>query len=256
MYFNLAGFTLGSGVLILLSFVVLQWFHVSAGSFLDWVIGAVSFWWLLVITTVPWNLHFQAKAVVAEALMSREKGIPVDQSQLGYGQTLAQRSLLVALILHLLSAVGLYTLAATGISAVGYVSSGAALLLTGLRPVVSAYQYWMARLMLIQQEVKYPREDVIELRQRLFDLEFRVRQLDDQFDSNNPQSFVVSYQRQNEAMQQELVGLSTRLTSLQATNQADHDRLSHESQNAISQLSEDSEFLNHAREIIRFFKTA
>ncbi len=35
-----------------------------------------------------------------------------------------------------------------------------------------------------------------------------------------------------------------------------HEQLSREAQNAIAQLNEDSQFLGHVREIIRFVKTA
>ena len=45
----------------------------------------------------------------------------------------------------------------------GYVSSGAALLLTGLRPALRAYQYIATRLSMIRQQIKYPREDVCEV---------------------------------------------------------------------------------------------
>ena len=48
----------------------------------------------------------------------------------------------------------------------------------------------------------------------------------------------------------------TALEKLRADNKSDHDRLSREAQQAISQLSSDSQFLDHVREIIRFFKTA
>ncbi len=63
----------GIVVLVLTAFGLLQWLHIPAGSFLDWVIGGASFWWLLVIVTVPWNVHFQAKEVLAEAAQSIEK---------------------------------------------------------------------------------------------------------------------------------------------------------------------------------------
>jgi hypothetical protein len=45
-----------------------------------------------------------------------------------------RKSLWLAIGLHILSTIGLYLLAIAGISAVGYISSGAALLLTILRP--------------------------------------------------------------------------------------------------------------------------
>lgn len=136
MVFNFLSFSVGLVILVLGAFGVLQWMDIPTGNFIDWVIGAASFWWLLVIVTVPWNVHFQAKEVLAEAAVSVEKGIAVDEKKVKYAEVLAQRSFWVAIALHLFSAVGLYTLAAAGISAVGYLSSGAALLLTALRPAV------------------------------------------------------------------------------------------------------------------------
>ncbi len=101
MSFNfLISSSIGIVILVLLAFSVLQWFHIPAGNFLDWVIGGASFWWLLVIVTVPWNVHFQAKEVLAEGAQSTEKGIPVDEKQLEYVKVLARRSLLVALALY------------------------------------------------------------------------------------------------------------------------------------------------------------
>ena len=75
MYYNFIGFSFGLGVLVLLAFGVLQWLHVPAGSFIDWVIAIAIFEWLLVIVTVPWNIHFDAKAVLDEAAASAQKEI-------------------------------------------------------------------------------------------------------------------------------------------------------------------------------------
>ncbi|WP_414754795.1 hypothetical protein [Anabaena sp. CCY 9910] len=246
----------GIVITVLLAFSVLQWFHVPAGSFLDWVIGGASFWWLLVIVTVPWNIHFQAKQVLAEAAQSREKEIPVDERQVRYVQGLAKRSLWVALALHLFSAIGLYLLAATGISAVGYISSGAALLLTILRPAIRAYEYIYARLTMISQEWKYPREDIVELRHRFVELEQKVQVLEDQFNLEQPYSLAATQQRFGEETRRDLAKIAANLEELRATNQTEHERLSREARNAIAQLSTDGQFLDHVREIIRFFKTA
>ncbi|BAY42924.1 hypothetical protein SAMD00079811_05020 [Scytonema sp. HK-05] len=257
MYFNLfIGSSLGIMILVLLAFSVLQWFHIPTGNFLDWVIGGASFWWLLVIVTVPWNIYFQAKEVLAEGAQSTEKEIPVDEKQLEYVKVLARRSLFVALALHLFSAIGLYTLAATGISAVGYVSSGAALLLTGLRPAISAYEYLYARLVMIRQEWKYPREDVVELRSRFDTLEATVQRLEEQLNPEQPYSLAANQQTYLEETRKELARISANLEAERATNQTEHERLAREARGAIAQLSTDGQFLDHVREIIRFFKTA
>jgi hypothetical protein len=251
-----AGFSLGLIPLILILFALLQWLNIDAGSFLDWVIGGATFWWLLVIVTVPWNIHFQAREVLVDAEQSTEKNMPVDRKKVTYVQRLASRSLIIAIALHLISAIGLYALAITGISVVGYVGSGAALLLTLLRPAVRAYEFIATRLSMIQQEVKYPREDVIELRHRVTQTETDVKYLLDQFNAEQPDSWVSTQARQLQAIRNDLTRLSSSVEELRSTNQAEHQRLSREAQNAIAQLSTDGQFLDHVREIIRFFKTA
>jgi hypothetical protein len=246
----------GIVVVVLTAFGLLQWLHIPAGNFLDWVIGGASFWWLLVIVTVPWNVHFQAKEVLAEAAQSTERGIPVDEKQVKYVTLLAKRSLWVAIALHLFSAVGLYTLAATGISTVGYISSGAALLLTILRPAIRAYEYLYARLAMIRQEWKYPREDIFELRDRFSVLEQKIQSLEDQLNPEQSYSLPATQQRFAEETRKDLARIAANLEELRATNQTEHERLGREARNAIAQLSTDGQFLDHVREIIRFFKTA
>ncbi|MBE9126969.1 MULTISPECIES: hypothetical protein [unclassified Coleofasciculus] len=256
MRFNFIGGSAALGIVTLLIFGILQWLHISAGHFLDWVIGVASFWWLLVVVTVPWNIHFEAKAVLADAAQSTEKGIEVDAKQVNYAQVIARRSLLVAIALHLFSTIGLYTLAATGISAVGYISSGAALLLTALRPAVRLYEYLAVRLAAIRQEFKYPRQDIQELCTRVNILETNIKQVQEQLDPQEPYSWVTTQQRYWEETRKDLARLGASFEQLQATNEAEHQRLAREAQQAIAQLTVDSQFLDHVREIIRFFKAA
>jgi hypothetical protein len=156
----------------------------------------------------------------------------------------------------LLSTVGLYTLAVTGISTVGYISSGAALLLTILRPAIRAYEYLYARLAMIRQEWKYPREDIFELRDRFFHLEQKVQSLEDQLNLEQPYSLPATQQRFAEETRRDLARIAANLEELRAINHTEHERLGREAKNAIAQLSTDGQFLDHVREIIRFFKSA
>ncbi len=256
MYFSVLGFGAGLVILLLLAFGVLQWLQVPAGNFVDWIIGAASFWWLLAITTVPWNIHFDAKQVIAEADVSAEKGIAVEQAKINYAQMVARRSLWVAIALHVLSAIGLYILSATGISTVGYVSSGAALLLTALRPAIEAYQYLSIRLAMIRQDFKYPRDDIQDVLQRLGQLESGIETINSQLDREDPRSWATATERQLDALRQDLNRLASAQEELKIANQTDHQRLAREAEQAIARLSSDAQFLDHVREIIRFFKAA
>jgi hypothetical protein len=256
MAFNYIAYSIGFGILTLISFALLQWLGISSGNFLDWVIGLASFWWLLAIVTLPWNVRFDAQEVIAEAAISESKGIAVDHKQVQYAKKIARWSLVVAIALHVLSALGLYTLAATGISAVGYVSSGAALLFTALRPAARAYQYIATRLFAIRQEIQYPREDVQELRQRVNQLEATAERLDELLDPQEPHSWIATMQRDTEEIRKNAASLRALLEQFQAKNEVEHQQLSREAKSAIAQLTEDSQFLGHVREIIQFFKTA
>lgn len=254
--YSFAGFGAGTGLFLLLVFAILQWLHVPAGSFIDWVIAIAIFEWLLLIVTVPWNVHFEAKEVLAQAAESTKKNIAVDHEQVKYVNVLVRRSLFVAIALHLGSAIGLYALAATGISAVGYLSSAAALLLTVMRPAIRGYQYLAQRLTTIRSQFLYPREDIVELRSRFASLESTVKDLSNQFSLNNPNSWVAVQEREQQATTRELTNLAASLQSLRSTNQAEHTKLARDAESAIAQLTDDGQFLNHVREIIRFYKEA
>lgn len=243
-------------LLFLAGFGLTQWLHLPFGNFIDWIIGASIFVWLLVIVTVPWNVYFQSQSVLNQATVSKDRGINVDEQQLPYVRSLAQRSLWLALGLHLVSAIALYVLAASGVGTIGYVGAITALLLTILRPAISAYEYISQRLQAISQQINYPREDVMELRQRFANLEESVRQINEQLSIENPYSWVSKYEQFADETRKDLSRLGANIEDLRATNERDHDRLLRESRQAIAQLSSDSQFLDQVREIIRFFKSA
>lgn len=248
--------SLGLVLMLVVIFGLAQWWQIPIGNLADWVVGLASFGWLLTLTTVPWNIYFDAKGALNEATLSTENGIAVDDRQVGYVRSLARWSLRLVLGLHLATALGLYLLASTGISQLGYWGSAAALLLSGLRPAIRAYQYFATRIATIQQQFKYPREDVIWLRDRLSQAESQIQQLTAQLDIEDPASWAATEQRQRQALRQDLTVLATEATTLVATNQAEHQRLALEGRQAIAQLTTDGQFLEHVREIIRFFKAA
>ena len=255
-YYWYFSFSAGLGFLVLVAFFLLQWLHIPAGNFVDWVIGVATFWWLLAIVTIPWNVYFSAKEVASEAATSQDKGIPVDSKKLDYIKTVSRWSLLVAIALHFLSALGLYELAALGISSVGYVSSFATLLLTGLRPAVRGYQYLAYRLSSIRQEIKYPREDILELRSRFAKLEKQFNSLQSKLNTSNPNSWINQQENNWEITRKEVITIGAQLDKFEARNTLEHEGISREARRAISQLTEDSNFLHQVREIIRFIKTA
>lgn len=256
MYGSVAAFNASLIFLALLAFGLLNWFQMPTGSLIDWAIGIGIFEWVILIVTVPWNIYFSARSAVQTGRESQASGISVDDRQIRYASSIATRSLIVAISLHLITAAGLYYLAISGVTALGYLSSVGVLLLTLLRPAISTYEYLAARLTALREQFAYPRADILELRNRFDRLEYRVTELASQLDVNDDTSWLNNQNRRWETNQSEISKIGAIIAELRATNELDHQRLAQEAKQAISQITVDGQFLEHARELIRFFKTA
>lgn len=256
MFSKYISFSISLGIIGIITGGIVQWLDISAGSLIDWLIGIASFWWLLIIVTIPWNIYFDARETLTEAEVSQEKGIKIDLEPLDYVRKVARWSIIGAIALHIISASSLYLLAATGISNIGYVSSVLTLLLTILRPVIRGYQYLTARLSTIKKEVKYPRKDAIELSNKVKNIETAIKKIESLLDTKNPDSLISKQQQASQENRLVLARQKALLEEHKAKNTVEHEQLSREAKNAIALLSEDSQFLGHVREIIRFVKTA
>jgi hypothetical protein len=243
-------------LIALCAFGLLRWWEIPSGTILDWAVGIAIIEWLFAIVTVPWNIHFAARSTLREGEESRSKDITVDARQLTYASNIAKRSLIIAIALHLFSAIGLYYLAANGITPLGYISSGAALLLTFLRPAVSTYEYLAQQLMSMRQQFTYPREDIIELRSRFDEIERQVKYLDERLDVSDEESWISQQQQRWVENREELSQIKATVAEFKATNELAHQQLSQEAKQAISQITVDGQFLDRARDLIRFIKTA
>lgn len=251
-----AGYNFGLIFFALIAFGILKWFQIPTGSFVDWAIGIGIFEWAIIIVTVPWNIYFSAQAAVQTGKESQAQGISVDDRQIRYASNIATRSLMVAIGLHLGTAAGLYWLAVSGITPIGYLSSGAVLLLTFLRPAISTYEYLATRLNDLRQQFAYPRADILELRGRFQQLEYRVDRLATQLDADDDTSWLNDQNRRWETNRADIAKITAEIANFKATNQLEHQQLAQEAKQAISQITVDGQFLEHARELIRFFKTA
>lgn len=256
MYGSIAVFNSGLLFIALLAFGLLNWFQMPTGSLWDWAVGIGIFEWTILIVTVPWNIYFKAKAVAQTGRESQLQGIEVEDRQIQYAIGIAHKSLIVAIGLHLGTAIALYWLSISGITALGYWSSVGVLLLTFLRPAISTYDYLATRLGEMQNQFVYPREDIFELRDRFAKLEDRVTQLTNQLNPDDDTSWLSQQNHRWDTNREEIAKLTVAIANLKATNESEHQRLAQEARQAISQITVDGQFLEHARELIRFFKEA
>jgi hypothetical protein len=249
-------YTFGFVIITLILFFGLRAANVSPNQLIDCITGMLTLWWLLVIVTVPWNVHFEAKSVLNEVAHSRSIGITVDDKQEAYVKKVARYGLLIAICLHLFSAAALFMLSALGISRIGYAASVVALLLTGLRPAVRAYEYIWGQLTSIKHRVRYPREDVVELRNRVKQQETKIESIDHSLDKGRAGSFAYETNNALSDLRHRNERLFTDFARASDENKVHHEILRREGQEAIAKISQDTQFLDHVREIVRLVKSA
>lgn len=241
--------------LVLLTFAALQYLHISMGTLLDWVIGIAACWWMIGVVVIPWNTHFTAKEVVEEARLSREKGIEVKEDTIHYAKKLAKRFFWMAIGLHLVTALGLYLLAYYQITSIGYIAAMVALVLTFFRPLQRGYEHLSYKLRTLSKQIHYPREDVVELRNRVIELEGQVKQLQTTLNVEEKDSWAFNQVKAISGLETGLERIEKRLEESFQENRKEHDQLARQSALQIAQLSEDAQFLNQVRELIRFVKS-
>jgi hypothetical protein len=130
-----------------------------------WSVGAAfaALTWVIVLVTVPWNLFFAARRVVAEAAVSRERGIVVRPDQDGEARRIARVTLWFAIGGHLGSAAVAAVVAHVSGAVVGYYIAAFFLLSTTARPALAYFAHLRQRITTLAREVTHPRDDMVTL---------------------------------------------------------------------------------------------
>jgi hypothetical protein len=230
----------------------LHWLGFEAGALMDWVVGIAGFWWLLGITTVPWNLYFAARGVQQEIVLSAQRGLDIEATDARFVGRTAHRSLGFALLLHLATAAGFAALAHFEVTSVGWIACGISLALTFVRPVVRLYAHIAATLRAIGRRVRYPRDDVRTALEKLEQHGALLQQLD----REERDSWSYSVEGRISALQKDLERTRRALESQAERNAREHRNLERSADEAVQRLGEDAQFLGNVRELLRFVKEA
>jgi len=171
----------GSAVGVLLftyltALAVAMWTGVPAQTLITWGAGGAALLWLIVLVTLPWNLHLRAREVLAEMRRSREAGIQVTDEQLAFADKVKRWTLLTSLGIHVLSAAVALLIARFADAPLGYPFAGFYLLSCVVRPASAAMQQLRRRLDTIAADTRYPRDDVLKLRAQVEAHEIAVEQ--------------------------------------------------------------------------------
>jgi hypothetical protein len=126
--------------------------------------AAAALAWLIVLVTVPWNLYFAARGVLADMAASRERGIAVREAQDAEASRIARRMLWFALGGHLGTAAATLLITRLSGAAIGYYLAGCYLLSMAVRPAAAYFAHLRRRIKALARETMYPREDIVALK--------------------------------------------------------------------------------------------
>ncbi|AKF09008.1 hypothetical protein DB32_006157 [Sandaracinus amylolyticus] len=128
---------------------------------LDAGMGAVALVGLFALVRLPWDLYFQARALVVEQAESVARGIAVSDADRASASRVASRLLALCISLHAMAAALLALASAVTGGRVGYAFAAFYLLSIVLRPIEAAYRHVAERLAGMRERARYPREDVM-----------------------------------------------------------------------------------------------
>lgn len=157
--------------------IVAAFAKIPGRTLLDVGLGAAGFYWLLVITTLPWNLYFRARHVRHEIDVSRTRGIDVREGHEAEVRRLERLLLWLAVGAHMLSAAVTAIVTFVSGHVLGYYFAAFFLLGCAIRPIAAYLGYLRARIAHLLRETTHPRDDVVELKTRLATLNAEVEAL-------------------------------------------------------------------------------
>ncbi|WP_432889032.1 hypothetical protein ACQPYH_09230 [Kribbella sp. CA-245084] len=157
----------GALVVTVVAVVLVVIAGVSLQEILSLFLAMVCLLWLVLLLIVPWNLSFQAHALIHEIRTSRARGIDVPDEREPEARRIAVRMRWFAIGAHLVSAgiVALITYVSGG--AIGYYLAALYLVSTFFRPAGAYFAYLRDRMTSMLRDVKHPRDDLVETLRRL-----------------------------------------------------------------------------------------
>lgn len=204
---------------------------------------------LLTMITLPWNLYFEARALIEDQAYAADKGKELKEKDRADAKKLAKLLLILCIALHISTAagVGIYTYFEP--TTMGYVFASAFLISVMFRPMASFYAYQMERLKVLRGDLRFPRDDVHLLKSRVDNLEPGHKDLKLEVASMNS-----SLQAMKDNLNERITGVDERLTGTKRHYDEQIDKICREFERSIERLTEDKELLRGIKAFIRLVK--
>jgi hypothetical protein len=223
----------------------------SGTSLLDGAMVLASLAGLVLVLKLPWDLYFEARGLIVDQDESRNLEIAVLEEERSFARRTARRLLLLCFALHLGAAALLAGTSYLSGGRLGYFFAVFFLVSTGFRPLAAFYSHLRRRLMEMRQRTRYPREDALELRRRVDDLEYRTKVQQEFFERLQEEEG-----NRLGRLESDLSGSREELRLLRDRMDEKVDRVCREFTSSIERLTEDRELLHGLRALVRLVKEA
>jgi hypothetical protein len=228
--------------------------------------------WMVVLVTLPWNLYFDARQVVAENAVSRERGIVVRPAQDLEAGRISRRMLWFALGGHIGTAAAAAAFAYVSGALTGYYLAGFYLLSTTVRPAGAYFAHLRGRITALQRESTHPRDDIATLTGTVTSLTEAAETMKQQLSEAQKTTAENLHRTQTDLagdlahLRQQTTTDLTRLENAQAADRATARNRAEELQGRIEQMarrieatldgiSDHQELLTGMRALIRMIRT-
>lgn len=205
--------------------------------------------WLFFLVKIPWDLYFAARKARMDGQESQRLGIEGVQAQTRQLSRMETYLLLGALGGHITTAAAVYGLAILRPELVRPDFSVLFVASAAFRPAWEGYGYLRQRLQELSTQVRYPREDVLTLKDRLTSLQERNVALEAE---------MRRVQSEHEAYLARLESVQGQMQSHQISELARLERrtvqLSHRFEEVVSSLSADQDLLAGVRAFARLLR--
>ncbi len=248
------------GIALLMVFALIAWLTgwqipaLTPSLALDIGMGAVCFIWLLLILTVPWDIHFQAKSVQFELERSLEAGIAINPNRLDYVRRTQRTTLWVALGLHIVSAVAISGLTYFARGSLGYWFAGFYLATMAFRPVGAAYNYLHQKLMYIGEEARFPRDDTQKLKGDLEKAKAQLEEINRQLERVSQQ--LAALEAADAKSHQDILALQQSIERAEQSFKSRIGQMSDEVERSLTRAFDQQDIVNGLRAFARLVKSA
>ncbi|MFI0367877.1 hypothetical protein ACH35V_08350 [Actinomadura sp. 1N219] len=208
--------------------------------------GALCLAWLVLLLTVPWNVYFQAVGLLEEIRVSKERGLDVPSGSNDEARRIAARMKTAAVGAHVLSAALVAAVTYFSGADIGYYFAAFYLVSTSFRPAGAWFAHLRRRLNTMLKEVRYPRDDVLGLTERVEFLEVQAENL---------RATTEQLHSADLAAERSLADLS--VTASQRAGELDRrlDAMSRQFEETVTRLTDNQEVIAGIKAFLRMLRT-